>query len=108
MIYSFQILDECELSLKGYPFTVKISRIDDQIARIWLLNHQREWIDVPNNIRLKNLDENTVEAPFKQSFFIVWFSSYSLLDGETEIFTMMNTKQHLISGPKINGYKNDS
>jgi hypothetical protein len=100
--YSFKTIEENEFDLEGYPFTVKISRVDNNIARLTLIDQNKEQIDVPNNIRLRNLDDNVVSAPIVQSFFITWIGSYSLFDGETELVRMTNQKQHSISGPKIN------
>jgi hypothetical protein len=101
MLYSFKTNEENEFDLEGYPFTVKISRVDDDIAEITLINQNKEQINVPNNIRLRNLNTNDVQAARRHAFFITWIGSYSLFDGETELVTMTNRKQHSVSGPKI-------
>jgi hypothetical protein len=68
--YSFKTIEENEIDLEGYSFTVKISRVDNNIARLTPIDQNKEQIDVPNNIRLCNLDDNVVSAPIVQSFFI--------------------------------------
>lgn len=98
--YSFKTFEEKKLDFDGYPFTVKFITID--VASLTFLNGNQEPVDVPNNIRLRDLDGNAVIVPILQSFFITWIGSSSLFDGETELVRMTNQKQHSISGPKIN------
>ncbi len=99
--YSFKTIEENEFDLEGYSFTVKISRVDDDIAEITLINQNKEQVDVPNNMRLQNLTTNDFQAARRHAFFITWIGSYSLFDGETELVRMTNQKQHSISGPMI-------
>lgn len=56
--YSFKTIEENESDFEGYPFTVKISRVNNDIARLYLINGNKEQVDVPNN-----LDDNKVDAP---------------------------------------------
>ncbi|KAJ3226922.1 hypothetical protein HK099_003874 [Clydaea vesicula] len=77
--YSFKSEEENEFNLEGYEFIVKLSSVDNTIARLYLVNQNKVQVDVPANISLRNFDENTAPNHFQNSFFIAWVNSYALL-----------------------------
>ncbi|KAJ3227408.1 hypothetical protein HK099_002159 [Clydaea vesicula] len=92
---------------EGYEFVVKLSRVNNAIARLYLVNQNKVQVDVPANISLRNLDDNTAQNHFQNSFFIAWVNSYALFDSvnNTELVRLTNKKQHAISGQKITEHR---
>ncbi|KAJ3218305.1 hypothetical protein HK099_005108 [Clydaea vesicula] len=70
--YSFKSEEENEFNLEGYEFIVQV--------------------DVPANISLRNLDDNTAPNHFQNFFFIAWVISYALFDSvnNTELVRLTN------------------
>jgi hypothetical protein len=67
-----------------------ISSVSSSIASITLIDGSRKEMKIPSNIRLRNLENNEFSPKIEESFFITWFGSYCLADGNTELLRMTN------------------
>lgn len=99
--YSYRTIEENEIDLTDYNFTVKISRIDNNIARLYFIDKEKNPIPVPENVSIFETGENLAQQQFQDSFFITWIGNYSLKDKDIELIRLTNQKQHAITGEKI-------
>ncbi len=78
--------------------SIRIQRIDDDVARVYIVNAQNEQQPVPPHIRMANSAGAPV-LPFLDNFIITWINSYVLsVNGQTHM-VLNNQKQQSISGP---------
>jgi hypothetical protein len=77
---------------------LRIERINDNIARIFLVDHLGVQQPFTNRIRVTNMVGH-VQAPFLNNILITWVDSYTVsVDGEV-FMCLNNPKQLFISAP---------
>ena len=107
--YSYITGKTREFGVRNYPFNIRISKINNDIARIYFVasdpetgNSDKQEIPVPKEITIVDLGENNVLLTSRDnSFFIVHFDNYSLRLNGKEILSFTNQRQHSIRGSEI-------
>lgn len=110
-MYSSFIADNMVLSKKGNfsylqdnvnyveidgQLTLRIERINDNIARLFLVDHLGVQQPFPNRIRVTNLVGH-VQAPFLNNVLITWVDSYTVTVDDEVFMRLNNQKQQSIS-----------
>lgn len=78
--------------------TIKIERVNNDVARVYLVNAQQVQQPVPANVVITDAAGIAVR-PFLNNFFITWFDSYTLLRNGQPHMVLNNQKEQAIHGP---------
>ena len=78
--------------------TIKIKRINNDVARVYFVDGQQVQQPIPANVVMTDAAGIAV-APFKDNYLITWFDSYTLLLDGQPYMVIDNPKQQAIYGP---------
>ena len=78
--------------------TIRIARINDVVARLFLVDAQQVQQPIPANVVLANA-AGVAQVPFLNNFFIGWVESYTLSFNGQLHMVLDNQKYQAISGP---------
>jgi len=77
---------------------IRIERVDENIARVFLVDAHGVQGPIPPHITMTNSAGNPTPALFN-NFFITWVDSYTLAVNGQPHMVLNNQKQQTISGP---------
>jgi hypothetical protein len=77
---------------------IRIERVDENIARVFLVDAQGVQAPIPAHITMTNSAGNPTPSLFN-NFFITWVDSYTLAVNGQPHMLLNNQKQQSISGP---------
>ena len=72
--------------------TAKIERINNNIARIYLVDSHNVQVPFPPNLTIVDSTGQLV-PPFQDNVLITWVDSYVMRDGNVDVFQLDNQKQ---------------
>lgn len=78
--------------------TIRIERINNNVARVYLVDGQQVQQPVPAYVGMTN-GAGAAVPPLQNAFFITWFDSYVLSVNGQPYMTLNNQKQQSIDGP---------
>ena len=78
--------------------TIKIKRINNDVARLYFVDGQQVQQPIPANVIMLDAAGIAV-APFKDNYLITWFDSYTLSLHGQPYMVIDNPKQQAIYGP---------
>ena len=78
--------------------SIRIERITDDVARVYIANAENVQQPVPQHITMANSTGAPVR-PYRENFLITWFDSYVLSVNEQPHMILDNQKQQSITGP---------
>ena len=100
--YKNQKLNDVKI---GKNTTVRVEKLNQDIARIYFVNDKDVSIRVPNGMVLKNVTSNNSIIPYGvyndiESYMITWVSDIVMYWNGKEVFSLINQKQQAIKIPK--------
>lgn len=78
--------------------TIKIERINNNVARVYLVDAQQVQQPIPPHVTMTD-SAGGVVAPFLNNFLITWVDSYTLAVNGQPHMVLNNQKQQSIRGP---------
>jgi hypothetical protein len=90
MKYILSYHDEDEIKeFKFSEFTVKIEKYSGGISRLYLVDNV-DGIEIPCPENMHLCDIKNKQVDFRDSFFIRWFTDYSLMLSDVELLSIKN------------------
>jgi hypothetical protein len=80
--------------------TLKISRINDEVARIFLTNPDDVQISIPVNFTFRNLTTGQIVESFRNEWLISWTAKYELKRDDETILNIDYQRQQAIRSRK--------
>eukprot|EP00611_Tribonema_gayanum_P028837 TRINITY_DN7534_c0_g1_i1.p2 TRINITY_DN7534_c0_g1~~TRINITY_DN7534_c0_g1_i1.p2 ORF type:complete len:112 (+),score=27.64 TRINITY_DN7534_c0_g1_i1:197-532(+) len=78
--------------------TARIERINNDVARLYIVGTNNVQVPVPPHIQLVN-ETGAQIAPFMDNFLIIWIGSYALTVNGQIFLKLGNQRQQLLSAP---------
>ena len=96
-VFSYKHDDANYLALDDH-LSIRIERITNDVARVYLVDPQSVQQPVPANVTMASATGGAF-PPYRNNFFVTWFNSYTLYaDGQAHM-VLNNQKQQEIRGP---------
>eukprot|EP00611_Tribonema_gayanum_P028451 TRINITY_DN731_c0_g2_i8.p1 TRINITY_DN731_c0_g2~~TRINITY_DN731_c0_g2_i8.p1 ORF type:complete len:115 (+),score=15.45 TRINITY_DN731_c0_g2_i8:227-571(+) len=90
--------DNVNLVVIDEHLTVRIERINNNVARLYLVGPNNVQVDVPPHVQV--VDQAGAQiAPFMQNFLITWVDSYVMTVNGQVFLKLSNQKQQSLSAP---------
>ena len=79
---------------------LRISRINDEVARIYLVDAGDNSIPIPGNFVFRNLTTGEVVQAFRHEYLISWTAKYELKRGDETVLNIDYQRQQAIRSRK--------
>jgi hypothetical protein len=76
--------------------TLKISRINDEVARIYLVDSLDSPMPIPDNFLFRNVTTGQIVEAFRNEWLISWTAKYELIRGEETVLKIDYQRQQAI------------
>lgn len=96
--FSYQNDDINYLRITGTNLTIRVERINNDVARVYIVNQHHVQQQIPANITMRDATNNVIH-PFGDNFLISWSNSYILEVDGVVFMTLNQQKQQSIMGP---------
>jgi hypothetical protein len=89
-----------EWDFRNRDFSIKFSRIDDNIARIEFVDANGQNIPIPQGVTLTT-GGGVQQQPIQNSFYITWVANYTLHERGVILCEISNQKQQSLRGSQM-------
>jgi hypothetical protein len=86
-----------EWDFQNRDFTMKFTRINEDVGRIFFVDANGKNIPIPQDLILTS-DAGVIQLPFQNAFFITWFTNYTLLERGVILCQISNERQQSLHG----------